>query len=74
MLLITTNDLINLINESLDLDTVKQANLKVVTEFEASNAESYSEDFQGIKIYFKDHVPIISKGITMSKLFRPNYN
>ena len=71
MILLTTNDLLNLVDKSEDSDLVKLRNIKILKEFEVSNAESTTN---GIRLYFRNHNPIELKGVTMLQLFRPNHN
>ena len=71
MLLLTTNDLLNLVDKSEDNENIKLKNIKILKEFEVSNAESI---INGVRLYFRNHNPIELKGISMLQLFKPNYN
>ena len=71
MLLLTTNDLLNLVDKSEDTENIKLKNIKILKEYEVSNAESITN---GVRLYFRNHNPIELKGVTMLQLFKPNYN
>lgn len=71
MLLLTTNDLLNLVEKSIDTETIKVKNTQILVEFEVSSAESIKD---GIRLYFINHEPIELKGVNMYQLFKPNYN
>lgn len=71
MLLLTTRDLLDLVEKSIDTETIKVENTKILIEFEISSAESIKD---GIRLRFINHKPIELKGVNMHQLFRPNYN